>query len=395
LNLKIKIKFKFKLIKINFIKFLLFVFIIITNCNIGFAQSAEENTLKGINFIYNLEYDSATIIFNEIIKANPSDPSGYFFMAMIDWWRINLNRDQESLDENFVKKVEKVIEICDAEIDKNEFDDAAMFYKGGALGYRGLVHSLRDNWLKAAEDGREALNLLQNANDINKNNKDVIFGIGLYNYFAEYVPEAYPVVKPLMLIFPKGDKLKGLAQIKETSVNSKYAKTEAKFVLAYLNLIYEKNYTEAENYSKVLNQEYPNNPIFEKYLCNSYIGQGKWEESSIGWKNIINKIDSNKAGYVNDNLKREANYYEALSLTKLRRISEAENYIKAAEEITKKIDKDSEDAYTAFIYLLSGMLNDINGNKATAENYYEKVLGMKNFQNSHQEAEKFKKEGYK
>ncbi len=45
-----------------------------------------------------------------------------------------------------------------------------MFYKGGALGYRGLVRSLRESWLKAAEDGREALNLLQKAYDINKNN---------------------------------------------------------------------------------------------------------------------------------------------------------------------------------------------------------------------------------
>lgn len=62
----------------------------------------------------------------------------------------------------------------------------------------------------------------------------------MYNYFAEYVPDAYPVVKPLMIIFPKGDKIKGMNQIKETSVDSKYTKTEALYVLTYLNLVYEK-----------------------------------------------------------------------------------------------------------------------------------------------------------
>lgn len=361
----------------------------------SFSQSNDERISKGIDYIYNLKFDSAQAEFEAVIAGEPSNPSGYFFLAMIDWWRINLNKENDSLDEKFINEVEKVIEIADNQLDKNEYDDNAMFYKGGALGYRGLVRSLRESWLKAAEDGREALNLLQKAYDINKSNRDVIFGIGLYNYFAEYVPQAYPVVKPLMIIFPKGDKLKGLSQIKETSVNSKYTKTEAKYALAYLNIVYEKNYFEAENYSRMLHEAYPDNPMFEKYLYTSFAGEGKWDSSLTGWKNIVSKIDSNKTGYNSINLKREANYYVALSLCKLNRISEAESYLKIAEDITKKIDKDNEHAYSAYIYLLSGMLNDVKGNKSTAEYYYDKVLGMKDFQNSHADAERYKRDGYK
>ncbi|MBK8553839.1 MAG: hypothetical protein IPL53_23420 [Ignavibacteria bacterium] len=314
---------------------------------------------------------------------------------MVDWWRINLNKENDSLDEVFFKKINKVIEVADEKLDENEYDDAAMFYKGGALGYSGLVRSLRESWLKAAENGKEALNLLQEAYEVNNNNKDVIFGIGMYNYFAEYVPDAYPVVKPLMLIFPKGDKIKGLAQIKESATESRYTKTEAKYVLAYLNLVYEKNYAEAEIYSGILNKEYPENPIFEKYLYNSYVGLGKWDLALNGWKQIIEKTDSGRSGYDNRYLKREANYYTAVSLSKLNRLNEAEPYIKAAEEMTKILDKENETAYTAFIYLLSGMYNDVMGNKSTAVFYYDKVLAMKNFQNSHAEAERFKKDGYR
>ncbi|MBK9229172.1 MAG: hypothetical protein IPL67_19460 [Ignavibacteria bacterium] len=62
---------------------------------------------------------------------------------------------------------------------------------------------MRENWFGAAEDGKEALNLLQEAYNLNPLNKDVIFGVGIYNYFAEYVPEVYPVVKPPMLIFQR------------------------------------------------------------------------------------------------------------------------------------------------------------------------------------------------
>lgn len=362
---------------------------------IAAAQSSDEIIKKGIDYIYHIKFDSAEAVFTELIKSEPSNPAGYFFMAMVDWWRINLNKENDSLDERFFIKTERVIEVADEKLDKNEYDDVAMFYKGGALGYRGLVRSLRESWLKAAEDGKEALNLLQKAYDINKNNKDVIFGIGMYNYFAEYVPDAYPVVKPLMIIFPKGDKIKGMNQIKETSVDSKYTKTEALYVLTYLNLVYEKNYPEAEKYAIILNKEYPENPIFEKYLYNSYIGQGKWDPAIEGWKKIIEKIDSNTAGYDNLYLKREANYYTAVCLSRLNKLSEAEVYLKNAENITKIIDSENETAFTAFIYLLSGMYNDLKGNKATADVYYDKVLSMKNFQNSHAEAEKFKKDGFK
>ncbi|MEO6694483.1 MAG: hypothetical protein ABIY50_01860 [Ignavibacteria bacterium] len=372
------------------LKYIIFTIIFIIPFNL-FSQSNSVRIEKGIDHIYHIKFDSAESEFKSIIASDPDHPVGYFFLAMIDWWKINLNKDKETFDEKFFKEVDKVVEVSEARLDKNEFDDEAMFYKGGALGYRGLVRSLRESWFKAAEDGKEALNLMQKAHEINKNNKDVIFGVGLYNYFAEYVPEAYPVVKPLMLIFPKGDKLKGLSQIKETSLNSRYAKNEARFVLTYLNLVYEKNYVEAESYAKFLHEDFPENPIFEKYLYSSYIGQAKWNEALEGWKNVIEKIDSGRFGYNSDGLIRESNYYAALSLSKVNRILEAEPYILRAENITNKMDKDEDHAYTSFIYLLAGMMNDVKDNKSTADIYYDRVLSMKNFQNSHAEAEKFKR----
>lgn len=374
--------------------FIIVACILLTTQTIS-SQTKEEKISSGIDYIYHIKFDSAQIIFNEIIRDNPQDPSGYFFLAMVDWWKINLNKENDSLDDIFFKKADKVVEVAENRLDKNDRDDEAMFYKGGALGYSGLVRSLRESWLKAAEQGKEALNLLQEAYEINPSNKDVIFGIGMYNYFAEYVPDKYPVVKPLMLIFPKGDKNKGLMQIKESSQNSKYTKTEAKYVLAYLNLVYEKNYTEAEIYSKMLNEEYPENPIFEKYLYNSYNGLGKWEQALTGWKKIITEADSNTPGYTTLNIRREANYYAALCLLRLNRFNEAGEYIKVAEETTKILDKEEEYAFTAFIYLISGMYNDFQGNRSLAENYYRKVIEMPNFQNSHSEAEKFLKEAYK
>jgi len=376
--------------KIVLIKILL---IIVFSCLVSensIGQSRDDIIEKGIMYVYHLKFDSAEMQFNKVKSMEPRNPAGYFFDALVEWWKINLDKTDESRDEEFYERIEKVVDVADEILDENEYDVNALLYKGGALGYRGLVRSLRDSWLKAAEDGKEALNLLKKASDLNPANKDALLGIGIYNFFAEYVPERYPIVKPLMIIFPKGDKVKGLFQIKEAASNSKFGKYEARFILAFLYLKYEKNFYECESYSRNLFQEFPENPVFEKYLYNSYVGLGKWYEAINGWEAVLQKNLNGQPGYNNLSLQREANYYIALSFSKLGRILEAEKYLLKSEEITKIIDKE-DTAFGAFTYLLLGMLHDAKGNKDLAYEYYDKVISMKNFQNSRADAENLKK----
>lgn len=376
-------------------KFLIFLSLfLISNPVYSTETQSDDKLQKGIDYIYKIQFDSANAIFNEITTAKPDDPSGWFFKMIVEWWKINLNKDDESNDENFLKSVDKVIEVTDKILDKNDEDYTALFYQGGAIGFRGLVRSIRESWLKAAEDGKDALNLFTKASELNANNKDILFGIGLYNYFAEYVPNKYPFLKPLMIIFPSGDKAKGLFQITDAADNSKLAKYEARGILAYLNINYENNYYESEKNAKILLEKFPNNPVFEKYLLKSYIGNGRWVEALTGWKKMLEKADSNMAGYNNDYLRREANYYIAVSMFSLRQELEAEQYLLKSEELSQKVDK-SPGGYLAQIYLMKGILADKKGNRDEAVGYYNKVLSMDNFGNSHRDATAFKNSAYK
>ncbi|HRE41008.1 MAG TPA: tetratricopeptide repeat protein [Ignavibacteria bacterium] len=358
------------------------------------SQNSDPNLEKGINYIYDIKFDSATMIFDEIILKNPENPQGYFFKMIIEWWKINLDKENESNDANFIKSVDKVIEVTDKILDKNDNDFTALFYKGGAIGYRGLVRSMRDSWLKAAEDGREALNLFGTASELNPNDKDISFGIGLYNYFAEYVPDKYPFVKPLMILFPSGNKSKGLFQIQDAADNSRFAKNEARSILVYLYLNYEKNFEEAEKHSRILLNKFPNNSLFERYLARSYTRRGLWDSVYKTWNGIILKSDSNLAGYNIINLKREGNYYIALSLSELGRIAEAYPYIQKLNEISDA-NGIKPDAYTAYNYLLLGMYYDKLGERDNAINAYKKVLSLENFDNSHTSANRFLQTPYK
>jgi tetratricopeptide (TPR) repeat protein len=348
-----------------------------------------------MDYIYHFNFDSAKIIFDDIIKQNPKKPEGYFGLTILEWWKLYVDLNIETYDESFYNKVDKVVDICDEILDNNNNDENALLFKGGALGYKGLLKGLRKSWLKAAEEGKNALNLLQKVLEINPDNKDALFGIGTYNYYAEYIPEEEPLLKPLTFIFPKGDKIKGLLQLKEASKFSLYSSVEAEFKLVQIYLNYEKNFPEAENYANDLFAKFPENPVFEKYLGECYSFQSKLSDAIKVWKSILDKSLKKQFGYDVPSLQREAYYYLALSNFWQMNYNDAEYYLNRSEELIKTVDGERETAYAAYTYLMLGMIYDKKGDVMKADSYYDKVLSMKKFGTSHEEAKKLKKERFK
>lgn len=352
-----------------------------------FSQSKDERRITILRYIYSCNFDSAQTNIASYISSYPKEPQGYFLNVLSDWWKINVDRKNPSLDEALKDKVNICIDFCDAILDNNSKDVDALIYKGASLGYRGLSKSLRENWLSAADDGRQALNLLAEALEISPKNKEALLGVGIYNYFAEYIPERYTFLKPLMLIFPKGDKVKGIEQIKEAET-SKLAAYESKYIMAFFNMQYERNFIESEKYSKELNTLFPSNPVFEKMLYNCYSGSGRYTEALEGWLKVRNKNLAKETGYQYESVLREADYYISLSLLKLGRIEELEMYINECESLSEKIDTE-DTSFKIYTYLMQGMKNDLLGNRSKAIDYYKKVLDSREFGNSQSEANRF------
>ncbi|MBK9229173.1 MAG: hypothetical protein IPL67_19465 [Ignavibacteria bacterium] len=105
-------------------------------------------------------------------------------------------------------------------------------------------------------------------------------------------------------------------------------------------------------------------------------------------------MTATRPGMIAGGLNREAHYYLALSLVRMGRPLEAEQLIIKAEKLTREMDPGSETAFTS-LSLLSGMINDSKGNSLDSRQLLDKISSMKNFQNSHQEAERLKVERYK
>ncbi|RPI72176.1 MAG: hypothetical protein EHM47_08850, partial [Ignavibacteriales bacterium] len=162
---------------INYLKIFLLLFILSFTQEIT-AQNSKFDSLVtgGIKQIYNIKFPEAERTFRQVIADYPKHPAGRFFLAMIDWWRILINLDSEEYDELFFQKLEDVIYQCDQILDNEPENIDALFFKGGSIGFRGRLRAYRDSWLKAADDGRDALPIVERASELNPNNVDVQLG---------------------------------------------------------------------------------------------------------------------------------------------------------------------------------------------------------------------------
>ncbi len=352
---------------------------------ISFAQDKdfESRVESGIKQIYNIKFEDAEKTFRSLIADYPDHPAGRFFLAMIDWWKILLDVENESYDELFFQKLEDVIFQCNQILEKEPENVDALFFKGGSIGFRGRLRALRESWLKAADDGREALPIVELASRLDPENLDVQLGFGIYNYYAAVIPEEYPLIKPLMIFFPSGNKEEGLRQLRNTAFNGKYAKYEARYFLMTIYYRYESNPWQAEEFAKLLVEDFPDNPTFQRWLGRIYVRQGKMQLADSLFKDVLKKADNNFYGYNFPVSLREANYYVGYNYKLNNEPDSAKIYLTRCVEISQQIDREEESGFLINSILYLAQISETKNLFEEAISYYEKLLQMRDWGNSH------------
>lgn len=343
---------------------------------------------RGINHTYNLEFPVAEKEFSEVVRLRPKDPTGHFFKAMVVWWQILIDFNNESRDQQFYTELEKVIDLCDELLDKNPNDVKALFFKGGSIGFRGRLRANRGSYIAAAYDGVRAMPIVRKAFEIDPDNYDVLLGIGIYNYYAEVIPNRYPFVKPVMVLFPSGNRKLGLQQLKEAATKGKYAAFEAGYFLLQSYQIYEKDYTNSLPVAEDLHRRFPNNPIFHRYLGRAYISLGFWTQGLAIFKEIEKAVEAGKPGYDKLDLREALYYFGRMAFTE-GKLRDALKYFYRVDEISRELDKEGASGFMSMSNLTIGMIYDLQGKRNLAVNQYNKVLGMKEWEQTHKEARRY------
>jgi tetratricopeptide (TPR) repeat protein len=348
---------------------------------------------QGIQYTYNLEFDKAEAKFQQVVNTRPDHPAGYFFLAMVEWWRILINIEDESQDEKFYGMLRKVMDMCDEQLDKDKNNITALFFKGGSVGFRGRLLATRSSWIKAADDGRIALPIVQRAYKLAPDSYDILLGMGIYHYYADVIPSHFPFLKPLMLFVPKGDKQKGIEELTLTSQNARYANIEAKYCLLQLYYAYEDNSQKALDLASRLHDQFPKNILFYRYLGRCYVKMATWDKVYAVFSDITRWCRNREVGY-SIAADREAEYYLGLYYLAMNKLDDGLQHFYRSDELSRKLDRDGPSGFMSMANLKMGMIYDLQYKRDLAVKQYEKVLDMKEFKDSHTQAEKYVEKPY-
>lgn len=358
---------------------------------------ADARIQHGIDLIYELRLDEAAVYFEQIIEADPDNPLGHFFRAMVGWWRVLSDLEDTQHDEEFYRLLQVCIDVCDRRLAQHPDDFDAILFKGGATGFRGRLRGDRGQYMGAARDGLRCLPLLDKSREMEPTNKDILFGQGIYNYFAEVIPERHPIVRPVMLFMHKGDRHLGLQQLTDVAREGRYARTEARYFLAQIHRVFEEDHLAALPHLEALHRQYPSNALFHRYRARTLVTIGRWREGVELYDEVIEASRAGQAGYHTRGL-IEALFYVGKNAFRLRHYEQTVAAMVEADRLSYDLGSDKSlqaaRGYVPLANLYAGMALDQVGRRADALERYDRVLELPEQSQSHKLATRYRREPY-
>ena len=216
------------------------------------------------------------------------------------------------------------------------------------------------------------INYIKRAFDFTSTYSDFLYFTGLYNYYREAYPQAYPVYKPIALLFPEGNKLKGLKDLQIAASTSIELKAEALSILSWICIGFENNYPQAVYFSKSLHDLYPDNPeYFAQYIKNLLLVK-EYDEAE---KQISSFDITNKSLYyqalddILNGILKEKKYYDNSLAQQL--------YNKGLVTISPYGTFGNE--FAAYAYFGLNRISEANGDKINMKIFRKKALELASF----------------
>ena len=251
-----------------------------------------------VDSMYNFNFHRAEVEFNYLKYDYPNHPLPYFLLGISTWWQMMPNLYEETpLGDEFLAYMDSAIYMAAkmAKVDKDNIE--ANFFLAGAYGFKGRYHSEKRNWTRAAGAGRLALKYLKRTHGHEGFSPEILFGDALFNYYSIHIRENYPMLRPILMFFPRGDKELGLKQLEEVASNAFYTRVEAQYFLMRIKAYEQKDIVEALRLGQYMFGRYPNNPYFHRFYARMLYTAGQYNKALKVSEDILSNIKEGKLGY--------------------------------------------------------------------------------------------------
>ncbi len=350
-------------------------------------SSVNEDIIRGIDFLYNWDFDRAEALFYRLTRESPEDPMGYFYLAMVSWSRLASGFWTKEMVAQYGRRIDRTIDVAKKAVKRNKNDCFAHFYLGGALGFEGRFKLMERKYLSSFLLAQDAIKALKTSQKICPDSHDVLFGLGIFDYSTARLSGVLKFLSYLLV--HRGDKVEGLRKLHMAADGAIYSSIEAKSLLLHIYLFMEKDlYTKALALSEDLTGRFPNNPRIKFLEGISYIrldNDSKYSETVNFFREKSNDLPSKGEAFVWGS---RGVYLEASNDLFHGRITEARSKLEA---ILALADPASDPSMVAWPQLKLGMSYDLESAREKALTYYDRILKLENGAGAQYLAEKYKK----
>jgi tetratricopeptide (TPR) repeat protein len=338
--------------------------------------------------LYNFKYDKAERQFRSLRRRYPNHPMPYFLMGLSTWWKIVPTNVQTKLyDKTFYAYMDTTIAKAEKLYDKDDKNYEACFFLSAAYGFAGRLQAERGSWPKATVSARRALKYLELSKEANGLSPEFLFGQALFNYYAVWIPDNYPLLKPVLLLFPKGNKALGLQQLRSVADNGVYVGPEAKVFLMRILNNEEGNSTQAMPLARNLAAKFPDNGYFQRFYALLSFNEGEYRECERVSREILDKINRGMPGYEGISGRYATYFMGWLMQNKYKDLAKAKDYYQRCI-VFSEATEDTRGGFYLFANLNLARMADKAGDIKEARRYYAEVADIADNKSANQKEAK-------
>jgi tetratricopeptide (TPR) repeat protein len=342
----------------------------------------KDSLLVILDHAYNLEFDIFDKKAAHYKEQFPERPEALFINVVALWIKMTADLHNPQYDEVFSDSLDEIIDTLEDFDDEDPLYEVAEFYANATSGFKAIIHVARKNWWSAALEGRQAVGGIKDALEGKIPNSDAKLGTGLYLYYADILPGKYPLLKPLFLFYPGGDKKQGLIDLQETIQSGLFAKVVAAYMKGVILYTRERQPSKAYKIMKELTEAYPQNPTFIMWQISIAIALRKYDVALKLTDIYRERIENNRSYYPKHKM-RIVNYRYGVIYYKTKKYEKALNYLYEALKPIEEPMESNLERYKVYSLLQAGYALKNLKHYEKAKGMFELVLHHSDFRGSH------------
>ena len=348
----------------------LLAFLLLLPASAG-AVSAEMNLQlqTALDLLYSMKFSEADAAVRQAMAREPEHPYGHFGLAVASMIHYVYGSEQAdpALLKEFERRTDAAIAKSAAWVKAHPDDPEGYMALGAAYGVSARLLTVRHQWLTGYWHGRKAVGHLRKALALDPSMADPCLGLGMYDYYTDTYPRVVRVLAKLVL---RGDRLKGVEELKRAAQGGVFSQVVAKMILTEIYL--EDSYglrdpAEAARLSTEVRRRYPDSAMVQAIDFAAQFEAGRYRELMADLETFVQRA---RAGAYDQVQLSKALVGQATTLWALGRRQEAYDAFREASEI--RVDGKNT-RWGVWAMIRAANLLDVMGRRGDALSLYKQA----------------------